>query len=115
MTRLYNVTRNQTLVDDLEIAESVSARKRGLLGHPPLSLREGMLIRPCRWIHMFGMKFAIDVVYLDHRGKVVAFTESIAPRRIDRPVLNAHSAVEMAAGAIRHHGIRKGDVLEVRE
>jgi uncharacterized protein len=115
MTRLFNASRNQVLVDQLEIADSSSSRKRGLLGHAPLGLRDGMLIQPCRWIHMFGMQFAIDAVYLNRAGKVVALTESLPPRSIDRPVLQAYCVVEMAAGAIRHHGIGKGDVLKVQD
>jgi uncharacterized protein len=114
MTQLFNVTRNQVIVDQLEIADSPSSRRRGLLGHTPLGLRDGMLIQPCRWIHMFGMKFAIDVLYLNRAGTVVALTESLPPGRIDRPVLRAYGVVEMAAGAIRHHGIRKGDILKAQ-
>jgi len=111
---IHDLDRQRTIIDHLEIAESLHERGRGLLGHRPLELGEGMLIRPCRWIHTFGMSFPIDVIYVSRDWRIVAVSESLRPRRIDRPVLRAWFVVEMAAGAIRYTGIAVGDRLELR-
>jgi hypothetical protein len=111
--RLCGSDGQQVIVEDLEVATSARARSRGLIGHAPLELDEGLLIQPVRWLHTFGMSFAIDILYLNKDGRVVACSENLTPRRIDRPVLRARMAVELAAGAIRHHGVKVGDRLEI--
>jgi len=112
--RLYHLAGQRTVVENLDLAEDSSSRRRGLIGHPPLSQRQGLLIRPCRWVHTFGMSFPIDVVYLGRDGRVVALSENLVPNRIDRPVLRAQGVVEMAAGAIQRTGLAVGDHLEPR-
>jgi uncharacterized membrane protein (UPF0127 family) len=113
--QLYDVTRQIRIVDELEIAADARSRARGLIGHPALTPGQGMLIRPCRWIHMFGMTFPIDVLYVDKHWDVVAVTESLGINRIDRPVLRAQFVVELGAGDIRRTGVRVGDRLELRD
>jgi uncharacterized membrane protein (UPF0127 family) len=110
---LYNIDRQRAVVDNLEIAEDPLSRTRGLLGHRPLKFGEGLMIDPVRWIHTFGMSFPIDVVYIGKDWRVVALTENLSPGRIDRPVLRARCAIEMAAGAIRRAGLQVGDRLEL--
>jgi uncharacterized membrane protein (UPF0127 family) len=113
--RLCSSDRQRAIVENLEIAQDVRSRTRGLIGHAPLDLNEGLLIKPCGWIHTFGMSFPIDILYLNKDGRVVACSENLRPKRLDRPVLQASMAVELAAGAIRHHGVKVGDRLEFCE
>jgi len=60
-----NVTRNAVLADAAEIADTSAKRRTGLLKHTSLEPGDGLWIIPCEAIHSFGMKFAIDVLYLD--------------------------------------------------
>ena len=112
--KVYDTDRQCAIVEGLEIAEDVRTRGRGLIGHKPLAPGEGMLIRPCRWIHTFSMGFPIDVAYVGRDWRVVAITENLPPGRIDRPVLRARFVIEMRAGAIRSTGMAVGDHLELR-
>ena len=112
--QLYNLDQQTVLVRQLEIARDSRARNRGLIGHAPLGAGQGMMIKPCRWIHTFRMSFAIDVIYVGKEGRVVAITEDLPPKRIDRPVLRARFVVEMAAGATRASGLQIGHRLQVR-
>ena len=43
---------------------------------------EPLLIPRCRSVHTFGMRFAIDVVFLDAHGRVLRVVERVPPRRI---------------------------------
>jgi uncharacterized membrane protein (UPF0127 family) len=113
--RLCSIDGRHTIVEDLETAEDARSRTRGLIGHAPLDLNQGLLIKPSSWIHTFGMSFPIDILYLNKDGRVVACSENLRANRIDRPVLHARMAVELAAGAIRHHGLKVGDCLELCE
>lgn len=94
-----------------EVAESRRERRRGLLGRE--SIEGALVIEPCRWIHTIGMKFPIDVAYLDPDGVVVK-TIQMQRFRVGIPVWNASSVIEAEAGAFGRWGLRVGDRIEIR-
>ncbi|MBC7261461.1 MAG: DUF192 domain-containing protein [Chloroflexi bacterium] len=112
--KLYHVDRQCPIVHNLEVAADVRSKTRGLIGHLPLESGQALMIPGSRWIHTFGMSFPIDVVYVDKKGRIVALTDNLPPRRIDRPVLRAQAVIEMAAGEIRRLGLKVGERLELR-
>ena len=63
----------------IEIASTLLARVRGLLGRGDLSC--SLLLAPCNDIHTFGMKYPIDVAFLDNAGVVVRADRGVGPRR----------------------------------
>lgn len=94
-----------------EMAKTRRARRRGLLGRSCLD--GALVIEPCRWIHTIGMKFPIDVAYLDPDGVVIK-TMQMHRHRLGVPVRRARSVVEAEAGAFDRWGLRVGDQIEVR-
>ena len=94
-----------------EVAESRAARRRGLLKRDEFD--GAFVIEPCRWIHTIGMRFPIDVAYLDADGTVVK-TIQMHRHRVGIPVHRARSVVEAEAGAFARWGLRVGDVVEIR-
>ena len=95
----------------LEIARGGSARRKGLLGRD--GLEGALLIDPCRWVHTIGMRFALDVAYVDGGG-VVLKTVRMVPGRLGLPMLRARQVVEAEAGAFARWGLHVGDAVEVR-
>ena len=99
------------MLASLEVAETPSARARGLLG------REGVdgaiLLRPARSVHTVGMRFAIDVAHLDDSLRVLRVTR-MARHRIGRPVRGARAVLEADAGCFERWDLSVGDELEVR-
>ena len=91
------------------------AKRRGLLGRTHLDMREGMYLVPCQWIHMFGMRFPIDVAFLDREGRVLCVHHALQPNRLSRLVLRAEGVLELAAGALRTSGTQVGDVVELQD
>jgi uncharacterized membrane protein (UPF0127 family) len=86
-------------------------RRRGLLGRDEV---EGALVlQPCRWVHTVGMRFPLDIAYLDAEGMVLK-TLHMAPYRVGIPVPRARCVVEAQAGAFARWGLRVGDVIEIR-
>jgi hypothetical protein len=71
-----------------------------------------MLLVPCEGIHTFGMKFPIDVVFLDREYRVIKTAESVPPRRI-RFCLRAHSTLELPAGIICARQLHPGLALRI--
>ncbi|WP_324250918.1 DUF192 domain-containing protein [Paraburkholderia saeva] len=92
------------------IADTAVERMRGLLGRDHLASAEGLLLRPCRSVHTFGMRFSIDVLFLDRDGCVVACHADTPARRL---LFNfrATQTLELAAGAARIRTIEPGDIL----
>ena len=66
---------------------------------------------PCESVHTFGMKFPIDLVYLDRKKKVKKVRSDVPPWRLSA-CLSAHSVLELASGTIRTTQTRPGDTLE---
>ena len=56
-----------------------------------------LLIPGCRSVHTFGMRFALDLVWLDARGRVIAVDEGVPPWRV-RLRGDAAGVVEVPAG-----------------
>lgn len=94
-----------------EVAQDGRAKRRGLLG------RDGMegcfVIERCRWIHTFGMRFPLDVAFIDADG-VVLKTMHMSRNRLGVPVKRANAVIEAEAGAFSRWGLRVGDIVELR-
>ena len=95
-----------------ELAERGLARMRGLLGRDALAPGTGMLIDSAPSVHMFFMRFAIDVVFLDRDRKVVRVVQGLRPWRI-AGARKAVAALELPSGAAAEAGLQVGDVLVV--
>ncbi len=94
----------------LRIAASYRARTRGLLGRDGIA--GALMLTPCGSVHTFGMRFAIDVAYLDRRFRVLAVT-TMRPGRLGLPRLRARHVLEAEAGAMERWGVRRGVRVEL--
>ena len=111
IVRAKNLTQNAVIAEHVEVAETSETRSKGLLGRDGLAPGAGLWLVPCEWVHMFGMKFAIDVVVLDKRDRVVGVQEDLKPGWIGKFFWGAHSTLELPVGAIRASRTAKGDQL----
>ena len=112
IVRAVNVTKNVTIATSVVWAGTSDTRRRGLLGRDTINSDEGMYIVPTQWIHMFRMRFPIDVAFLASDGKVIHIHHSLKPNRLSRPVLRAEGALELAAGVLSETKTEVGDVIE---
>ena len=95
-------------------ATDLLPRLIGLLGtfHP--DDRRAMYIHPCNGVHTFGMKYPLDIVFLDAAGKVVKLARGLVPNRITGFVPGAAGVLEFPAGVLKDGEVRVGDTLTVR-
>ena len=107
-------TRGTVLATEADVADTSRKRNVGLLKHKSLPAGQGLWIVPCEGIHTFGMKFAIDVVFLDRKKKVLKVRPDMGRRRISLCLL-AHSVLELPAGTALAAAVQKGDQLEFEE
>lgn len=112
--KILNRTRGTVLATEADVADTSRKRNVGLLKHKSLPAGQGLWIVPCEGIHTFGMKFAIDVVFLDRKKKVLKVRSDMGRRRISLCLL-AHSVLELPAGTALAAAVQKGDELEFEE
>lgn len=93
-----------------EVPQTSFGRMRGLLGRDGLEAGTGMLIDRAPSVHMFFMRFAIDVVFLDRDRKVVRIARELRPWRM-AGARKAVAALELPAGAASEAGLAEGDAL----
>ena len=98
----------------VEIASSPGAKARGLMFRSRL---EGGMLFPMEKektldIWMFGMRFAIDIVWIDSSGRIVKVKENAKPWRF-LGWAKAKNVLELPAGTLRKTGTKKGDLLKV--
>jgi hypothetical protein len=79
------------------VASSPRARLLGLAGLESVPLGVGLLLPRCRSVHTLGMRIALDVLFLDAEGEVVATREAVGPGRL-ASCRRARHALETAAG-----------------
>ena len=79
------------------VAATPSTRLLGLalLGRIPADC--ALLIPGCRSVHTFGMRFGLDVLFLDAEGRVVRVAAHVRPRRVVRCAY-ARAVLETRAG-----------------
>jgi uncharacterized membrane protein (UPF0127 family) len=97
------------LIETVIFAESTAQRMKGLLGRSGLPENSGMLIRPCRSIHMWFMRFSIDAAFLDADLKVLKLSRRLKPWQLAFAPRRTHSVLETAAGVL--DGVQPGDAL----
>lgn len=104
--------RDGVVLASLEIPDRHRLRARGLLGRD--GIEGALLLRRCRSVHSLGMRFELDIAFLDP-DDVVIRTLRLRPRRVTLPVWGARSVLEAEAGAFGRWGLQIGDQLEIRE
>jgi uncharacterized membrane protein (UPF0127 family) len=92
-------------------ADSWLKRLVGLLSESSLEKGHGLWLLPCNSIHTIGMRFPIDVVFLDKDNQIKKLTSTLRPFRLCRSVKGTHSVLELPSGTITTAGLRQGDKL----
>ncbi len=104
--------RDGEVLASAEVATTLAQRSRGLLGRDGY---EGAFIMPhTRAIHSIGMRFALDVAFLDGELKVLD-TARVPPWRMSLPRHHGRVVLEAEAGAFERWRLKAGDRLELRQ
>jgi uncharacterized membrane protein (UPF0127 family) len=111
----FNRTRHAYLATQLCIAGTHWSRLRGLMGKESATFPagRGLWILPSRGVHTFGMRFSIDVVYLDGDKVVVHVEEDLKPWRVAPVRMRAASVLELPVNTLRSTQTALGDEIEI--
>jgi len=105
------LVRDDDVLAVAEIATSRRGRTRGLTGRD--DVEGAFVIRPCRQVHTFGMRFPIDVAFCDRSGRAL-HTGTLRRRRVSRVVWRAAFVIEARTGSLERWKLRPGDVVEIK-
>ena len=104
-------TNDNCVIPNVSRTSNFLERMRGLLGSSPLTENEGLLITPCSSVHTIGMRYPIDLVFLDNRLTIVKTVSALKPWRM--AVSNASSMVlELAPYSLDKLQLAIGQQLE---
>jgi uncharacterized membrane protein (UPF0127 family) len=92
-------------------ARTFRERLAGLIVCPRLQRDEALLLSPGRSIHTFGLRYAIDAVFLDAQLKVIAIAADVAPWRVRFAPARTRHVLELVAGRARVLELRPGTEL----
>lgn len=100
-----------------ELATTQSAQEKGLSGRASLTPDQSMLFvyssedRRCMW--MKGMQFAIDIVWLDSKKRVIAAEQNVQPDSYPTSFCHegAQYVIEFANGTAERLRLNPGDVF----
>jgi uncharacterized membrane protein (UPF0127 family) len=111
--RVDNLTRGTSVADRCRVAASLRDRTVGLLATPNLAEGEGLLIERTQSIHMFFMRYPIDVVFVDREARVTRVVPALRPWRVVWWARGARDCLELPVGALASSGTTAGDQLKV--
>src|SRR5256885_9134782 len=96
---IRNSDRETVLGEAIEGADTAVRRVKGLLGRQCLEDGQGLLFKQCSSLHTLFMRFPIDILFMDKKGKVVRSRSDVKPFKFVAAPLRAHYALELPAGS----------------
>ncbi len=80
--RFRGLGHERILGREVPVATTIASRLLGLAYLDREHAGPGLLIRRCRSVHTFGMRFPLDVYFLDQRGALISLRAGVPPSRI---------------------------------
>lgn len=116
MKRTYIANIDSATADLLEIsvADTFFLRLRGLLGTTLLAGNQGLLLCNCNSVHMIGMRYALDIVYLDKNGIILKMVENLKPWQVSFCEA-AKDTLEIKSGTVQRLCWKVGNKLQLNK
>jgi uncharacterized membrane protein (UPF0127 family) len=110
---LVNATKKTVVSDNCHFANTVLKRMVGLLNRGQFGKGEGLLLDRCYGIHTIGMRFPIDVLFLDKDLRVIRAVKALPPYRTC-VVKKSVYVLEVPIGALDASRTVEGDQIQIR-
>ena len=105
---------NQILGQGVVIANTWRMRTKGLIGRAKLDSGEGLLIKNCKAIHTWFMRFPIDVVFMDKNYRVMKTVSGLKPFRLSFGGRSAQHVLELPSDTINSAQVCIGDIVNAK-
>ena len=90
----------EPIVPRVKLLDGFFQRGFGLMGRALIPDGHAVALRRCRALHTMGMRFALDVVFLDHEERIVRVVIGLRPWRVALGGPNAFTALEFPSDRI---------------
>ncbi|WKY48744.1 DUF192 domain-containing protein [Eubacteriaceae bacterium ES3] len=101
MAEIYD--QDRCLFNDIKVADTFLKRFIGLLRTKSLNENQGLLLENCKQVHMFGMKYPIDVIFIGKDGVVLRYEEALKPGKVSAHVKEAKWVLEVQSGSFKKY------------
>lgn len=108
-----DITKGIQILESAEMADSFTTRLKGLTGRMQLEESCGMIIKPCRSIHMIGMRFDIDVLFVNKNEEICHIIAPLKRMKISPYIAKAKYVIECPAGTVHDKNIEVGDKVGI--
>lgn len=108
-----NASKSTIVASNLKEARDFFSRLKGLIGRSILRDGEGLWMARCRAIHTFGMRFPLDVVFINGDMIVKKAVKSVHPFCPLVGCLSAKGVLELPEGTIERAQLQIGDKIEI--
>jgi len=113
--RVQNGRSGAFLGQRVQLANGWWRRAVGLLGRPDLPEGSGILLVPCASVHTLGMRFPVDVAFLDGKGRILETRPDLPPGRFAVGGDDVHATLELPVGTLAATDTQDGDILILEE
>ncbi|MCA1596172.1 MAG: DUF192 domain-containing protein [Chloroflexi bacterium] len=111
--KVENSTRATVLADHAELANSPWRLLVGLIPYRRLDPGQGMVLPRTGSIHTVGVRFEIDVIFLDRAGRVLSVRRRVRPFRVAWAPRGTCTAVELPGGMLHAAACEPGDLVVI--
>ena len=105
---------SEVLFPRTSCAARFTSRLRGLMFYPTYPNFDGLLLIPCHEIHMFWMKFPLDLVYLSSEGRILTTVANLAPGKLGPKIKETMAVLELPVGTVARYGLKNDESLEIK-
>jgi uncharacterized protein len=109
------ISKTISLPFPIKRASTTWVKFTGFLRHRGPIVESGLLLAPCKSVHMLFTRHPIDVVFLTKSNRVVKTVSYLKPWRVIPPVKNAHATLKLPVGTVKTEKIRVGDTFLFHE
>ena len=109
--KIYTAKDGNLLIEKALVARTFFQRFLGLIPRKNIAGDEALIFYNAGSIHMFFMRFPIDVIFLDRENKIIKIVTNLKPWQLAN-CFSAKVTVEMSAGKAEQFCLAVGDKLD---
>jgi uncharacterized protein len=109
---ITNKTQETQICPKARVAASFYSRLLGYMFKSSIAVDEALIFYNAPSIHMFFMRFPLDIVFLGEDNKVIKIYSHLAPWRLAN-CLFSRVTIELPAGKVDSLGLAIGDILKI--
>jgi len=106
------LVREGEVLASAEVQSTSKGKLIGLLGRTGLD--GALVLERTRSVHSFGMRFDLDIAFID-ADDIVIRTLQLKRNRMTLPVWRSYLVIEAEAGSFGHWELKIGDKIELRK